>query len=506
MPEIFSDVVLLSRIQFALTIMFHYLYPPLSIGLGVLLVIFEGLYLKTKDPAWHSITKFFVTIFALVFGLGVASGIVMEFQFGTNWATYSRFVGDVFGSALAAEGIFAFFLESGFLAVLVFGWDKVSPKMHFFSTIMVALGSMFSAVWIVIANSWQQTPAGFHLVGYDKDGNQIPGIPEEGFLFADWLNNDIAVRAEITDFWELVFNPSSMVRLTHVLIGSFILASFFVMSVCGWYILKNKHVDIAQKAFKIALIFGAISSIAQLGAGHWSAHVVEKYQPAKLAAFEGVYETSSNAALTLFGWPNDAEQRVDYGMAIPGMLSWLIAFDTSYEVTGLDQFAPEDRPPVWLTFQMYHIMVALGMYFIGITWFALFLLWRGKLFTNRFLMWVFVFSVVLPYIANQTGWIAAEVGRQPWVVYELLRTSDGVSKAVAASNIVFSLVMFTLIYILLFAMFIYLLDRKIRKGPDDPFGPGKGETPAQDLLDVVTKRVPGRGKMADLGEPEEKEA
>ncbi|MCW8818334.1 MAG: cytochrome ubiquinol oxidase subunit I, partial [Ignavibacteriaceae bacterium] len=222
-------VEFLARLQFALTIGFHYIYPPLSIGLGVIMVIMEGIYLKTKNPLYEKMTKFWVKVFALTFAIGVATGIVMEFEFGTNWASYSRYVGDVFGSALAAEGIFAFFLESGFLAILVFGWDKVKPPMHFFSTIMVAIGAMFSAIWIVVANSWMQTPAGFHIVG-------------EG------LN----ARAEITDFWELVFNPSSVDRLLHVLSGAWLAGAFLVISISAFYILKKRHLAFSKASIKIA--------------------------------------------------------------------------------------------------------------------------------------------------------------------------------------------------------------------------------------------------------------
>jgi len=236
------DVLLLSRIQFAFTIMFHYLFPPLTIGLGLILVGIEGMYIKTKDPQYEAMARFWTKIFAINFAMGVATGIVMEFEFGTNWAAYSRFVGDVFGSALAAEGVFAFFLESGFLAILVFGWDRVSPKMHFFATIMVALGSIFSSIWIVVANSWMQTPAGYHLVG-------------EG----------AATRAEITDFWAMVFNPSLPARLLHVWVGALILGGFFVLSLSAFYMLKNRHLDFARKTFKVGLVITTIASLAALG-------------------------------------------------------------------------------------------------------------------------------------------------------------------------------------------------------------------------------------------------
>ena len=317
------DVEILSRIQFAFTIAFHYIYPPLSIGIAIILVIMEGMYLKTKDKFYENMTKFWVKVFALTFAVGVATGIVMEFEFGTNWATYSRFVGDVFGSALAAEGIFAFFLESGFLAVLVFGWDKVGPKMHFFSTLMVSLGSMFSAVWIVVANSWQQTPAGFHVIG-------------EG----------INARAEITDFWAMVFNPSSVDRLSHVISGCWLAGAFLIISVSAYYILKDRHIRFAKSSIKIALVVVMIASLFQLFTGHRSAVGVSKNQPAKLAAMEAVFDDQTNAQLYLFGWVDSENQKVNFGVAVPGMLSYLIGFDTNTKVTGLNSFNKEDRPPV----------------------------------------------------------------------------------------------------------------------------------------------------------------
>ncbi|MFZ2323351.1 MAG: cytochrome ubiquinol oxidase subunit I [Ignavibacteriaceae bacterium] len=437
-------VEVLSRLQFAFTIAFHYIFPPLSIGLGILLVIMEGMYLKTQDKFYEQMTKFWIKVFALTFAIGVATGIVMEFEFGTNWATYSRFVGDVFGSALAAEGIFAFFLESGFLAVLVFGWEKVGPKIHFFSTIMVSLGSMFSAVWIVVANSWQQTPAGFHIVG-------------EG------LN----ARAEITSFWEMVFNPSSLDRLSHVLSGAWLAGAFLVISVSAYYLLKERHIRFAKSSIKIALVVVMIASLFQLLTGHKSAVGLSKNQPAKLAAMEAVFNDQTNAPLYLFGWVNEDRQKVNFGVAVPGMLSYLIGFDTSTKVTGLNSFKKEDRPPVNIVFQTYHLMVAIGLSLIGISLLGIFFWWRGTLFKQRWLMWIFVFSVLLPQIANQIGWITAEVGRQPWIVYGLLRTSEALSKAVEAGQVWFSLILFTLIYIGLFILFIYLLNEKIQHGPED---------------------------------------
>ncbi|WP_337864837.1 cytochrome ubiquinol oxidase subunit I [Ignavibacterium sp.] len=438
------DVEILSRLQFAITIAFHYIYPPLSIGLGVFMVITEGMYLKTKDKFYEQMTKFWVKIFALTFAIGVASGIVMEFQFGTNWATYSRFVGDVFGSALAAEGIFAFFLESGFLAVLVFGWDKVGPKMHFFSTLMVALGSMFSAIWIVVANSWMQTPAGYHIVG-------------EG----------INARAEITDFWAMVLNPSSVDRILHTISGCWLAGAFLVISVAAFYLLKDKHIRFAKSSIKIALVIALIASLFQLFTGHQSAVGVAKNQPAKLAAMEAVFDDQTNAPLYLFGWVNEDKQEVKFGIAIPSMLSYLIGWDTNTKVTGLNSFPEDERPPVNIVFQAYHLMVAIGFMLIAISVLGVFLWWKGTLFKHRWLLWIFVFSVLLPQIANQVGWITAEVGRQPWIVYGLMKTSEGLSKAVQAGQVWYSLIMFTLIYIGLFILFIYLLNNKIQHGPEE---------------------------------------
>jgi cytochrome d ubiquinol oxidase subunit I len=438
------DAEILARIQFAFTVAFHYIYPPLSIGLGVILVMMEGMYMKTKNPLYEQMTKFWVKVFALTFAIGVATGIVMEFEFGTNWATYSRYVGDVFGSALAAEGIFAFFLESGFLAVLVFGWDKVKPRTHFISTIMVSLGSMFSAVWIVVANSWQQTPAGYHIVG-------------EG------LN----VRAEITDFWEMVFNPSSVDRLLHVLSGAWLAGAFLVISVSAFYLLKNKHHDFAKSSFRIALLLAVFASLFQLFTGHQSAIGVSENQPAKLAAMEAHFDSSSAGALHLFGWVDENNQKVNLGIGVPGMLSYLIYGDTQKPVKGLNAFPPDERPPVNIVFQAYHLMVAIGVFLILITVLGIFLWWRGKLFNHKWLLWIFVFSVLGPQIANQVGWITAEVGRQPWIVYGLLKTSDALSKAVTSEQIMFSLILFTVIYLFLFILFIYLLNEKIQHGPDE---------------------------------------
>ncbi|MGD0101142.1 MAG: cytochrome ubiquinol oxidase subunit I [Acidobacteriota bacterium] len=473
------DVATLSRIQFAITIMFHYLFPPLAIGMGAFLVFLEARYLKTRDVQYEAATKFWVKIFALNFALGVASGIVMEFQFGTNWAVFSRYVGDVFGSALAAEGIFAFFLESGFLAVLVFGWDKVSARVHFFATLMVALGSIFSAIWIVVAISWQQTPAGFVI----RDFVTPAGIVK---------------RAELTDFWKVVFNPSAMDRLVHVLIGAFVLGSFFVLSISAFYLLKNRHVDFARKSFTTALVVAAVASVAILISGDSQGRLVARYQPAKLAAMEGIFKsTEAGAPMHIFGIPDAKSGTVHWNVEIPGLLSFLVHRDFSKPVPGLDRFEP-DTPPVALPFFSFHIMVGLGIYFVVLTWYAVWSRLRGKLFDRKWLLWIFVFSVIGPFAANELGWITAEVGRQPWIVYNQLRTADAVSRSLDASQVVGSIIMFGVIYALLFVLWIYLLNDKIQKGPE----PVSLQNAAsfQDALEVAS-RYPGH--MDSLTEPKE---
>ncbi|MFC4739601.1 cytochrome ubiquinol oxidase subunit I [Flavobacterium ponti] len=438
------DVEILARIQFAFTIAFHYIYPPLSIGIGLIMVIMEGLYLKTGNKEYEVLTRFWLKIFAITFGIGVATGIIMEFEFGTNWAVYSKYVGDIFGSALAAEGLFAFGLESTFLGILIFGWNRVSPKVHFISTIGVFLGSMFSAVWIVVANSWQQTPAGYHIVG-------------EGFN----------ARAEVTDFWAMVFNPSSVDRIIHVWQGAFLAGAFMVLSVHAYYIRKGRYVDLSKRAFKIALVVATVVSFSQLLSGHSSADGVAKNQPAKLAAMEGHYEKSAPADLYLLGWVDNENQKVT-GLGLPGGLSFLVHQDFKAPITGLNAFPEEDRPSqVNAVFQFYHIMISIGMFLIALTFYASFLWWKGKLFETKWIMWIFSFSVILPQIANQVGWFAAEMGRQPWIVYGHLRTSEGFSQEVSANQIVFSLVLFTVVYSLLLLLFLYSLNKKIKHGPYD---------------------------------------
>jgi cytochrome bd ubiquinol oxidase subunit I len=421
------DAVFASRLQFGMTLAFHYLFPPVTIGLGLVLVLMEGTFLITGNPIYERLTKGFVKLFGLNFAMGVVTGIPMEFQFGTNWAHYSRFVGDVFGSALAAEGI----------------WDRVKPRTHFFATLMVCLGSHFSAIWIIVANSWMQTPAGYKIVG---TGTQMHAIT--------------------TDFFQVVFNPSFLNRLFHTLAGAWQAGAFFVLSICAWHLIKGRSLELAKAGMRIGLVVAATAASLSIILGDSSARQVAHTQPAKLAAMEGVYPANQPAGLHLFGWVDPARQAV-YGPEMPGMLSWLVYADTSHPVTGLNAIAPEDRPPVNRVFQAFHIMVAIG--FASFTLTVLGLIWwaRGKLWTARWLLWAFTFAIGFILIANEAGWMTAEWGRQPWIVYGLMRTREGISPNVPVGQIWATIVLFSAVYGALGVLYLYLLNQKIQHSPED---------------------------------------
>ncbi len=436
------DVETLARVQFAMTIMFHYIYPPLSIGLGLLMVFYEAWYLKTGKALYLEMAKYWTKIFALTFAIGVATGIVMEFEFGTNWSTYSRFVGDVFGSALAAEGVFAFFLESGFLALLLFGWNRIGKGLHFFATTMVCFGAHFSAVWIVVANSWMQTPAGFMIEG-------------EG----------VKARAVITDFWAMVFNPSSVDRLTHVILGCWLAGAFLVISISAYYLLKKRFQEFSYASLKVALPFALVVCLMMAVSGDSNGKMVAANQPLKLASFEGRFKTEKGAPLALFGVPNVQERRLDYAVEIPGLLSYIAYGDFNAEVKGLEEFPEADWPRTVALFPIYRLMILCWALMFIFSIIGCYLLWKNRLSQHRWILRGLVLSVLLPQIANQAGWVAAEMGRFPWIVYNLLRISEGISKKVTAEQVLGSMIMFTVIYFFLFIVFLYMLDKKIRHGP-----------------------------------------
>jgi cytochrome d ubiquinol oxidase subunit I len=438
------DPELLSRVQFALTASFHFIFPPISMGLGLMLVAMGVVYLRTKDPKWRQLSFFWVKIYGIVFAMGVATGVVQEFEFGMNWADYSRFVGNVFGSLLAAEGVFAFFLEGGFLGLMLFGGNRLGPRLWLFSIFMVVFGAHFSALWILMANSWMQTP--------------------EGYTIA---NEPAPARAVMTSFWEVVFTPSFIPRLLHVWDASWTVGSAFMLSVSAWFVLKKRNVDLAKANIKLALPFFIVFAITNLFIfGPNMAIAVTNHQPLKLASMEGLWQSTSCAPMFLLGWVNETAQTTT-GFSIPCLLSFLAYQDVNAVVQGLDSFAPAPTPPINLVFQVYHVMINLGPVLAGIgglagVWFA----WNRRIFRSRFVLWLLVLSVFMAEIAVTSGWWTAEIGRQPWVVYNVLKTEDGVSPLLSGADVAISLGGFIGLYSLLFLLFLYLLNRKIQIGPE----------------------------------------
>ncbi len=438
------DPELLSRWQFALTASFHFIYPPISIGLGLFLVVIGALYVRTKDPKWRQLSFFWIKVYGLVFAMGVATGIVQEFEFGTNWADYSRFVGNIFGSLLAAEGVFAFFLEGGFLGLMLFGGNRLGPRMWLFSIVMVVFGAHFSALWIIMANAWMQTPAGYELA-------QTP----------------IGTLAYMTSFREVVFTPSFIPRILHTLAASWMVGASLVLSVSAFYVLKGRHMETAKAAFKVALPIFVLFSIVQVFLfGAESAVSVTDNQPVKLSAMEGLWDTTSCAPMYLVGWVNEGAQTTT-GIKIPCALSFLAGGSFDATVQGLRSFPPDTWAPINLVFQVYHLMISLGGLFIAIGLLGvLFAVWKERIWRMRWLLWIFVLSIFMTQLATLSGWWTAEFGRQPWIVWNLLRTVDGVSPNINGGQVFLSLLMFIGLYALLFVLFLYLLNEKVQHGPE----------------------------------------
>ena len=436
------DAVFLARLQFGLTAGFHFLFPPTTLGLTLLVVIVETLYVKTKNEVYRRLSVYLVKILGTVFVMGVATGIALEFAFGNNWAAYSRTVGDIFGAPLAAEAVFSFFLESVFLGILVFGRDRVSARTYRLSAVLVFLGAHLSGLWIIIANSWMQTPAGFRMEGG---------------------------RAVLADFWQAALNPSTVVRFVHTILGGWTTGALVAMAVAAWLMLKKSSTaDTAARLMKPALAVFALSAVLQLGSGHAHSMQVVRTQPEKMAAFEAQWKTMDGAPFTVFGIPDEKAERTRLAVRIPKMLSLLVHLDPEGKVLGLDEFPKDERPPVFLPFAGYHLMILFGLLFILMGVWGVWLQARKKLTSSRFYLKLVLFAVPLPYLANELGWIAAEVGRQPWAVYRVLRTSEAVSAVVPAGSILFSIALFTLIYALIGIAGLSVILRTIRGGPGEP--------------------------------------
>jgi cytochrome d ubiquinol oxidase subunit I len=436
--EVAMDALLLARIQFAFTIGFHFLFPAMTLGTSLVILISETLHLVKKDDVYRKITDFFARLLGLIFVVGAATGIVMEFSFGTNWSQYSRTVGDIFGPILAAEGVIAFFLESVFVGVLIFGRKKVSPEVYWVAALLVFVGGHLSAFWIIVANSWMQTPAGYE-------------VSAAGKVF-------------LASFYDAVFNPSTVPRFLHTVLASWITCAIMVSGIAGYFVRKGLHGQTARTMLQIGIILFAVTPLVQLGAAHAHAIQVIDTQPVKAAAMEGHFNTSRGADIYVAGYVDEDNEKTD-GIYIPGGLSFLYNFDFNSEIKGLKDISKENWPPVNLVFQSYHLMVTLGFIFIALGLLGAWLLWTGKIYTAKWYLFWLPFLIPLPHLAHETGWITAEVGRQPWIIYGLMKTAAASSVVVSAGEIVFSLIMFNLIYLLLFIMFVFLFVKIVKQGP-----------------------------------------
>ncbi|WP_147678701.1 cytochrome ubiquinol oxidase subunit I [Algibacter pacificus] len=437
-----EDMLFYDRMQFAFTITFHYLFPQLTMGLSLLVVYFKGRYLYSNLEKYNDAAKFWMKIFALNFAMGVVTGIPMEFQFGTNWAKFSELTGGIIGQTLAMEGMFSFFLESSFLGLFIFGEKLLGHKLHFVTGFLVFLGSWASGYLIIATHSWMQYPVGYEVL---ENGKFV-------------LNN----------FGALFSNPWLLPSYLHNQLASIITASFVVAGIGAFYILNNKHSEFGKLFLKTGVVFGLVSSIlVAFPTGDLVAKNVVKHQPVTFAAMEGIFETEDGGSeIVLIGQPNMLEQKLDNKIAVPNILSFLTYQDWNAEIKGLNEFDKSTHPTnVPGLYYAYHIMVGLGTIFIGLMLLAAVQLYRKKLYKTKWILWSLLFMIPFPYIANTTGWYTAELGRQPWLVYNLLRTTEGASPTVSAGNTLFTLLGFIGLYLLLGLLFLMLAGKIINKGP-----------------------------------------
>ena len=434
------DALILARLQFAFTVGFHFLFPAMTLGTSLVILFSETMYLVKKEEAYRKITDFLARILGLIFVVGTATGITMEFSFGMNWSGYSRVVGDIFGPLLAAEAVIAFFLEAVFIGVLIFGRNKVSPKVYWLSALLVFTGGHLSAFWILAANSWMQTPAGYEIFATGK--------------------------IVLSNFSQALLNSSTVIRFFHTVMASWMTCAIMIAGIAGYYVRKRLHGETAKMMLKIGIILFAVTPLIQLSLGHLHAIQVIETQPEKAAVMEGLFETTKGAPLYLAGYVDEQNEKT-YGIYIPRMLSILYNFNLNSEIKGLREFPKDNWPPVNLVFQVYHVMVGVGMLAIFMGLLGLFLLVKNKLFEAKKYLFILPYLIPLPHIAHETGWISAEVGRQPWIIYKLMKTADAASVVVSANQLVFSLIMFFLIYSLLFVMFVYLFVKIVKNGPEE---------------------------------------
>lgn len=440
MPEFLTalDPILLARIQFAFTVSFHIIFPAFTIGLASWLAVVEGLWLKTRRPVYQELYKFWIKIFAVCFGMGVVSGVVMSYQFGTNWSVFSDRVGNVIGPLLGYEVLTAFFLEASFLGIMLFGWGRVSEKMHFASTIIVAAGTLVSAFWILSANSWMQTPQG-HVVG------------ENDVLYPEnWM--------------AIVFNPSFPYRMAHMVTAAYLTTCFVIGGIGAWYLFRKKFVEHARIMLTMAVFFAAIFAPLQIFIGDLHGLNTLKHQPVKVAAMEGHWETSGNVPLILFGWPDEKTETTKYAVEVADGASLILTHKRDSEIKGLKEWAPEDRPPVAIVFWSFRVMVGIGILMMITGFWGVYLFWRKKLYDTKPFQYLAMFMTPMGFVAVLAGWFVTEVGRQPWVAYGVIRTRDAISP-VLPEYIALSLGIFIVAYIFIFGMGTYYILKLIKKGP-----------------------------------------
>ncbi len=436
-----EDALLIHRLQFAFTISYHYLFPQLTMGLALLIVILKWMYLRKRDERYNISARFWAKIFALNFAVGVVTGMPMEFQFGTNWARFSTFAGGVIGQTLAMEGIFAFFLESSFLGLFLFSEKKLGQTGHFIAAFMVFLGSWISGYFIIATNAWMQHPVAYAVAA---DGS-----------------------VHLSSFWGLILNPWVGWQYVHTMLGSVVTAAFVMSSVGAYYVLAHRSVEYGKIFLRLGVIAGVISSVLVASSGDGEGKNVATHQPLKLAAMEGLFETKEGAELILIGQPDMEKLSIDNPIHIPNLLSFLTYHRWKAELKGLDAFPKEDWPTnIPLLYYSYHIMVGLGTIFIAIMILAAYLLWRRKLYSARSFLWILMLSFPFPYIANTAGWWTAELGRQPWLVYGLMRTADGSSMMVSAGNALFTLIGFLGMYFVIGVLFLFLIVKIINAAPE----------------------------------------
>jgi len=427
----------LSRIQFASVAIFHFLFVPLTLGLSTLVAIMETMYARTGDETYLKMTRYWSRLFLVNFAVGVVTGLTLEFQFGMNWAEYSKFVGDIFGAPLAIEATVAFFLESTFIGVWMFSWKRVSRGAHAAIMWLVAFASTLSALWILLANGWMQKPRGYVISGG---------------------------RAQLSDFGALIWNPYAWIKFFHVIMAAWTLAAFFVMGISAIHMLRGRNSEMVRKSFRLAAPFGLIAAVLIIFAGDLSGVQVAKFQPTKLAAMEAQWKTQSNVPFYLMALPDVRAGRNSIeALPIPGLLSFLAYHDSTATIKGLDDFPAAERPPVLVTFIAFRAMVALGFLFALCALLSVIFAWTKTLETKRWFLWVMAVALVLPYLASELGWILAEIGRQPWIVYGLLKTADAYSRSITPGDVLGSLIAFLVIYGTLAAVDAFLLTRYARK-------------------------------------------